>query len=382
MSDAYALILVLGFVYLSECLRWVRRDAVVFVRPFGLPWKILHPSELLGDHRRGWILLPPLPPLGPMAICQRWPISVSKEGICAFSAQHFGPGERPPRTSGYLPFDSFRNVEVSARTVVVSGRSLVDGATEAAAEGLGSLLGEIAASPLDRREAAIDTALARAADRRRIEARLDLLRSRAAPLAWLGNFLFLYLFVLSPVVLRFRGLPASWKPLLLGLAVGWLLTVIEFLRAHRVLFPSRIAERWKHVAMMSLAPTGAIRALDHLGRDLFAGFEPTAVASVLLPKEAFRRLARRVLRDLRHPIEPPCPTADEAARRTEAWFRERLLRSVEGVVRDAGDAPEDLVRPPRSVEPRCRAYCPRCEAQFEKEGGKCDDCGGIPLAPL
>jgi hypothetical protein len=266
--------------------------------------------------------------------------------------------------------------------VLVNDEPFVEAASAAGAGELAALLRRLVdAEPRDR-ESVIETALRTAADRDRIRARLDRFRGQSRALAGLGVVLFGYLFVLAPGVVFLRGLGPSWKTLLLGFAGIWVLTVTEYLRAHRALYPKSAAERRGRFVMMALAPTGAIRALDYLGENLLVGFDPAAVASVVLDDVRFRVLARRIARDLRNPARPIAPEAQERAVRTESWFRTHLTRVFDEVLASAGEEPGVLLRPPVPAEVGCRSFCPRCEEQYVMASGECDDCGGIPLVPF
>jgi hypothetical protein len=43
---------------------------------------------------------------------------------------------------------------------------------------------------------------------------------------------------------------------------------------------------------------------------------------------------------------------------------------------------ERLCAAPLAADESCRAYCPRCEAQFTSEDGACADCGGLAVVPF
>ena len=100
--------------------------------------------------------------------------------------------------------------------------------------------------------------------------------------------------------------------------------------------------------------------------------------SVCRPDE-FRRFARERLADLRWPLRPVCEVEDEAARRTEEWFRELLLEETERFLKRAGLDPDELLAPPKPDGETSVAYCPRCDAQFAVADAVCEACGDLPV---
>jgi len=103
------------------------------------------------------------------------------------------------------------------------------------------------------------------------------------------------------------------------------------------------------------------------------------VAKVFLPEADFPNLARRILLDLRHPALPSCPNENAGARRAEAFWRGAVRGAAEAMLKRAGIQPDELCRPPKPADESCRAFCPRCGAQFTSTAGRCADCGGLEL---
>jgi hypothetical protein len=171
----------------------------------------------------------------------------------------------------------------------------------------------------------------------------------------------------------------SWLGLLAGLFALAIATATLFRRAHRALYPDAEDERFTHTLTIALSPANAMRAHDALSRPLLEEFHPLAVAKVFLPEAGFHDFARRVLLDLRHPALPDCPSEDAAARRAEFFWRTVLREAAEAMLKRSGLQPDDLCRPPKPADESCRAFCPRCLAQFTSTTGHCADCGGLEL---
>jgi hypothetical protein len=106
-------------------------------------------------------------------------------------------------------------------------------------------------------------------------------------------------------------------------------------------------------------PPAAAHASCVLGRYLYAGLHPLAVAAVVLDGERFRQLARR-------------------------YHYEGRLRQGEddsAALRPLNVSLEDVLRHPRSSDPTAAGYCPLCAAEYRAGYSRCSDCGE-PLQPL
>ena len=286
MSDPEALFLVLIAIYVSDCLLWVRRDAVAFAAPWSRRFRILRPSATLGNAAAGAILVNPLPPLGRVFVCP----------------------ELPPDAPGEQAFDV---VAVQARV----------------------------------------------ADHARL----------CGPLQATCNLLFVYLLIAAPAAAWLRGLATSFGGILAGLGVLLLMTAGQYWHVHRQAYPERRSERWSAMALMLLAPPGAIRAHDTVSRGWLSGAHPLTAAQVLLPPDAFAAYARQTLLALSFPGPDGEPVNGS-----------HHLAACERLIRQAGLDPESLLQPPEA-EAGSLSYCPRCRAMYAVADGVCQECGGLRL---
>ena len=266
--------------------------------------------------------------------------------------------------------------------MLVNGTNFVKASSPTAARRLAGLLRELKTLLESDRAAAIRRALAATLDAKAARQRWEEFQSRSPRLRWLGNILFVYLFVIAPGLIWFFGFRLAGLWVVAGLlaqtfTIGW-----HFWRAHGALYPGGSEERFVPFLTMLLAPPTAIRAHDLLARRLVENFHPLAVAEAFCPGAPFQRLARRVLLDLRFPVLPSAPSSKAAVAQTEEWFRGVLLEECEKAVERAGLKPSELTQPPARSEATHRSYCPRCDAQFEVGTGSCEDCGGRALAPF
>ena len=379
MSDVQWLFLVLAVLYGWECACWVRRGSVVFTTWLGRNWQAQHPGTLLGNQRGGFIFAAPLPPLGTLLTASPLPISLSTEGVLGYVSTNVNPGWRPAQTDTFFRFEDIREIKPRGKKLFVNGEIMLMAATVGQASYFADQLRQFVKLPLSQRETAITAFVHSSLDATLVEQRWLEFRKLARPLRLLGNVLFVYLFVLAPVWIWQLGFRLSWLGLVIGLFALTTIAAVFFFRAHQKLYPKADDERFTHTLTIMLAPMTTIRAHDTLSRPLFDTFHPLAVAELILSNDKFRDLARRILLDLRHPAEPVCTNADASARAMESNARAITRQAAEQFLKQSGLEPDELCKPPTPADESCRAYCPRCRAQFTTPTGNCADCGGLAL---
>ncbi|MCI0587889.1 MAG: hypothetical protein L0323_13730 [Planctomycetes bacterium] len=379
MEELGVLLLVLGAVYLAECVLWLPRGSAALARRTLRGWRLLFPGRISGNERRGAVLADPLLPAGHVLVVHPWPVSLSPSGVRAGAPHVLEADERPRGDGEFLAYERLGSLAVRGRDLIVDSRVFVSAASPSAARRLADLLGRLGRLPETARARAIEDALASSLDSRVVEERLGVLLARSRSLGRVCGGLLVYLFLLAPIVMRQAGPQRSWKPLLAGLLLLDAAALLLYRRAHRALFPEDREERWASLLAMALSPPAAARAAAHLSRDLLDGVHPLAAARALCSGRIYRELARRVLLDVRHPVRSESLDGDPRAESTSGWFRAALLRALERDLRAAGVDSEALLSPPEPHDPAARAYCPRCRDQFVGGAETCPDCGGLPL---
>jgi hypothetical protein len=118
-------------------------------------------------------------------------------------------------------------------------------------------------------------------------------------------------------------------------------------------------------------PPAAVHALTLVGRDLYARYDPLALAAVLLDRAAFASLARREYHTIAagRARSAGTPLAEWWALRQATWHS--LLESL-AVPRD-----EVLAAPPHT-DAAAAAYGPACWTGYRIGFAECGDCG-FPL---
>jgi hypothetical protein len=368
MNEVQVLFLILAGVYLLQCLGWAPLESKVLrigwrfrakVLAHGLPMRF-------GQHKL--FFLNPFSPLAGAIVCEWFPsVRNSDEGSSAKS--------NPPKSGGVIGRRTIRlsgqekqQVHSAGKEVRSAGGVLFTAHSEAYANFLAGVLDRVRKrSPRDR-DRAFEREFEKMFDTKRVALRLEEYKAHAVFLRPACVLLFVFLFLIAPLLVRFRGLQRIW-PVLLAYLI-WSLAWIggSFLRAHRTLYPEQKEGRWQQVMVLALSPFSAIRANDVLLRDLFCAFHPLAVSYVLLSKEESRVQAERNLRQSLFRIDGDAATSEAAMR-----------RSLESFLAKTGMLREELLRPPSRESENCRTYCPLCLAQFVLAEGECPDCGEVQL---
>ncbi len=379
MSELELLFLVLVCLYAWECACWLPRGSVALLTWFGRRWQAGHPGTLLGNQHGGFIFAPPLPPLGNLVTANQFPLSLSPEAALAYLSTSVNPGWRPPQSGRLLRFEQIKSIQADGKTVRVNGEPWLKAASRGFANHVVRHLNHLQSAAAAERGKWIENIFRESLDTRAIERRWQEFRKLARPLRWLTNALFVYLFLLVPALIWHFGLRLTWVGLLLGLLALTASTAIFFRRAHQALYPEADDERFTHFLMVLLAPATAMRAHDILSRRLLETFHPLGVVRVFCPAPAFRQFAARMLVELRFPALPVVPAGEPGVQAVERFSRAALQKAVEALLVKNDLQPDELVRPPAPADDSCRAYCPRCGAQFTTGEGTCPDCGGLPL---
>lgn len=382
MGDLASLLLVLVLVYGTECLMWVRRGTVVFRTTCSHAWRVVSAWMVLAHQQHGPVLGNPLPPLGTVLPCPPWLVSLAPEAVYAYVATALTPGGRRAQEGVYVRFTELRHVTVDAKDVFINDALFVRADSAQLARHLAAVVRQLATLSIDARSEAIEAVIATGLNSAEVAQRVEDYRWQTAALRCLENILFLYLFVGVPLVVWWQGRDHTALWLGAGFLVLIGMTLSEYYRAHQALYPPDRGDRLSHLVFMILSPPMIMRAHDLLSQHLLGGYHPLAVAQVLCASSRFRAFAAWVLRDIRFPLGPLCPTEACGPCGAEQWFRARVRAAIEQFLLHTGLDPETLLMPPTPDDDSCRTYCPRCQCQYTVVDGACTDCGGAPLQPL
>jgi hypothetical protein len=363
IGEGETLLLVLFLLYLSECLIWVQRESVAFVSAWR-NWRLATPSSWLGNARGGLLFLNPLPPSGRVFLSHLSPISISPSGVCALNVQTLPSEARSPyQTGDFLPFGKIKDAGVDGSYLTINNERFVKCANAKQARTLASVIAGIVKAPASKREGMARNWIAKQYSASEATNRLKEGQELIKPIQALGLILFLFLFVLTPVLGGFFGLMTLILPVAIVMVALAVEIAIVFRRVHRELYPAESSERLESLVKMILCPPVAIRAADILTKNLLAEFSPIVLADVLTDSGE-RQFVRSVILDLKYPLGHEL--SDASAVETITWAAKEQLKVC-----------ESSVLAPTQREESSISYCPRCECQFVVAVVECPDCPGV-----
>ena len=370
LSDGQLLLIVIALLYLTECWIWVRGQSVAFVSSWGR-WGVAAPKSWLGNSKGGVLLLNPLPPPGRVFVSHLAPISISPSGICAFNPQTVPSGVRPPGQSGrFLLFSDISSSITEGADLLVNNHSFAKCANAKQARRISKLINAmVIAKPVDR-EGMVRGYIANQFAADEAAAVLQEAAVIMRPLRWMCSISFLFLFVLTPILVSTLGLLRLFITVGVVLVLLTIQITILFYRAHTTLYEDYRSERVESAIKMVLCPPVAIRSVDFLTRNLLSEYSPVVVAR-LLARDGADELVRAFIRDLRHPLKHEL--SPEAAADIVSWASAEQLRHCLEYVQDTSQVFVDSTQP----EGDSVSYCPRCRSQFVIPSGECPDCPGV-----
>ena len=365
IGEGETLLFVLLLLYLSECGIWVKRESVAFVSGWRR-WRLAIPSSWLGNARGGILFLNPLPPGGKVFLSHLSPISISPSGICALNVQTLPSEARSPfQTGEFLPFAGIKEAGVDGSYLTINSERFAKCANGKQARSLASVIAEMGKASTSKREVLARNWIVKQYSVKDATSRLKEAQPFIKPIQSLGRILFLFLFVLTPVLGSFFGLMKLVIPVAIVMVALAVEIAILFRSAHRKLYPAESSERLESLVKMILCPPVAIRAADILTKNLLAEFSAIVLAE-LLTGSGERQFVRSVILDLKYPLKHEL--SDVSAVETITWVANEQLKVC-----------ESHVLPPMQREDNSISYCPRCECQFVVAVVECPDCPGVDL---
>ena len=244
ISDGQTLLFILVLLYLTECLVWVKKQSVAFVRASGRRRRLATPKSWLGNANGAMLFLSPLPPPGQIALSHLLPVSISPSGVCAFNSQVLPSGSRPATQTGeFVSFRAISKAGSDGAYLVLNGEKFAKCATPKQAKALASVITSAAEAKAPRRESILRSWLAKHFDASAAEKLWRKAEEEIGSLQGLCTILFLFLFVAAPVLVTFFGLERLIIPVgavMIALAV---LIGVMFFQLHRKFYPAESQER-------------------------------------------------------------------------------------------------------------------------------------------
>ncbi|MDA1165415.1 MAG: hypothetical protein O3B13_20145 [Planctomycetota bacterium] len=367
LSDTELILLIIGVIYLSECLLWLPDQAVAFSAAFGRLKPAWRPAFLQRIDSHAEILS--LVPWSRSVIAADWPIAVSPDGLCILSGSKSGT---------FISFDELKSVEADQRTLRLNRIATKFAASDGAAY-VAKLLQELRSLPADQRSDVLNVAVESSFSLADVSRRLENVERATSNLRIVSLFLFLWVFVHGSVLYyTVEPHPGMLTRYLTPLGILWLTGIVLFAFAQRRLLTNSSTEQISRIATMCFSPAGVMRASSAITREAFSAFNPAAVAAVVMWSSSFRATVCERLRHLQHPSEADFPVASDEFKMARDWFRNQHLTALMKMLAEMSIAPEDLLKSPIR-DNDARTWCPRCLNQYTLESGTCHDCVDISL---
>jgi len=364
MNELLSLFPVLFLVYVLQCIASAPNSSEVFFLGRRMRGRRLRNALQVGSSGKKVFLLNPFLPFVGAAVVDPPPFKVSLDNTCELlrvESLFPPPGGGPQGCS----FDVPHKFTAHETGIFLDGAPFLSARSVDEAKRLAAFLEKLGSAPPKRRSALLekyyrDMFSIEAIDKRLAE------YSRATEMLHLACFyLFLFIFLVTPVLVFIRGLHRVWPILLAYLVIAALLVLWLYRRSHRRLYSLERGETLPHVIGIALSPFAAIRANDSLAANLLTGFHPVAVARSTLPEKQFLEFAGLELRKMKY------LSSDESSLQflNEFLAREKVDIGV-------------LLAPPILESELSRSFCPVCLAQYVIQTGVCQDCGKIALKPF
>ena len=233
MSDLQLLFLVLALLYGWECACWLNRGSVAFRSWSGWRWKAAHPGALLGNQRGGFVFAHPLPPLGTLFTGTQFPISLSPDAVLACVATSVNPAGRPVQNGNCFAWSELKRIEARGKRVMINGEPLFKGPSPGFAAKMAQILRQVRQGTKSEREKLIRQTLNHGFDTSQIAQQWQEFKIQTSSLRFVANALFIYLFIISPLIIWRFGFQRSWPFLLAALLALTFATAMLFRRAHK-----------------------------------------------------------------------------------------------------------------------------------------------------
>ncbi|MFZ5442160.1 MAG: hypothetical protein ACOZQL_19285 [Myxococcota bacterium] len=359
------LALLLGAIYLLDCLRWVARNATVFrvlpplaPSPGGL-WQIA------GQFKRALVFGFPLPPFGAVLTAEDWPFIVGAHGV-RFLPHDVPLHAAPTASERFVPWSEVAQLRLEELSLVLQGVRLHTFGSRRAARAAVALLSSLAKLDAKAREKELARALEQRFDVEAVRGRLKAWRPRRLVLGVANVVFFLALFGL--LLAAVQGVDVT-RWMVGATLASWLFALVATVVMIRALEPEvRPSLGAQVVALVS--PVSLMRSHDLVEPEWVAELHPAAVAAALLPKDLARAFVSERLRAAEHPVRLSGALDASDALKDDARSRELHVKRYRALLETLGGA----------VEPPKAHHCPRCLTEYTAAASVCDRCPGVALS--
>lgn len=379
MTEGLMLYIVITILYVSDCLVWVGKNGVLFSQQWFNSWRANFASEYFGNNDGGIALLNPLIPMASNFLAYFIPLSISPTGVCAFTLRSFPNNSRHSTTAKVLSYDEILEVKTEGKYLLLNGDRFIKCSSAEQAEFFEIFIKKVSSEQIQNREERIRKFLAAQFSIDEALTQLTHLNSISAVLKWICSGLFIFIYVIIPIVVNLYGLNRLIIPAAIIMFVTALFISAYYWHVHKIFYPSQLLERISNTARMILCPPTAIRAADFMTLKGMSQYHPLLLARLFLGSDSLT-FARTVISDLNYPLRHEI--MDSRALAIISWHRTNELDAcIKFLNKEYSITFDELLVPP-SWDGVSSTYCPRCSCQFAAQSGECPDCPGVELVPF
>lgn len=367
LSDTELILLVIGVIYLWECMLWLPVDAVAFTTAFGRLRLASHPTFLRRTDSQAAILS--LFPWSRSIVASEWPVAVSGQGLCILTGSKAGT---------FIPFDELETVEADQQSLLIN-QTRTKCASVSTVRRYANLLTTLREMHIDERDASLDKEMQSSFSPEGVMSRIEQVDRSASALRLASLLLFIWVFIQGPVLYyTTESQTDTLTRYLAAFGFFWVFGIVLFAIAQRRLLNSPATEQLSRTATLCVSPAGVMRAANIITTEAFSELAPAAVAAAVMPSTYFKTFISQRLRQLTYPSASDFPDASPEFKSTRASFDARQLTALSAMLKGQSIDIDELLSAP-APDYDARTWCPRCVNQYTLESGACPECLDIPL---
>lgn len=380
MTEGITLFFILLIFYLVECIFWLHRNSAAFVSFTGRHWRLFLFNKYFGNDNGGLFFANPLPPLGKVYLCSLLPVSFSGTQVCSQISQTLTDNIKIEKKVKLIKYDEIKSVSTIDKDVFINEDMFIKCSTTIQTIFIRDILLKLISLNDEQRENEIKRIVQETFDVEKAREKIKTYNDKSYTLRICCNLLFVYIFLIVPVLVYFYGTITLFIVLLALMYLFSISVSIIFYFIHKIFYSAQKSERIIDMVKMIIFPPTAVRANDLLSLNLLANYHPLAVGQVLFDKFNFENIAKKTLIDLKNPIINDFE--NEQVDLTNKWHRSNLENIVTAFLHNNSVDIKNLLTAPSPEDVSCKAYCPRCEAQYTVQRGICSECSNISLLPF
>lgn len=366
ISSGTAFFLVFAALYLLESVTLCSGSAVVFYHGLTGAVKYRLSKNLPQFGKWRLFMAPPFFPSAPPSLTGSMPLLFSHKGFFSANGNSAGEADRL-----YYGFDMVQRVGVSHNAVTVNGKVFCSTHSGQEAEWWKEKLLCVARADSGNREPEALRILDEMFNFKQVEEFLVTAGRGTFMLRAIVNCLFVYCFLIVPVVSWILSVAVSWILLLGPFLVMASAAVAVFVYSYKKVFPSG-GVPWGKVVSMILYTPALLRCMDIINKTSLSVFHPAAVARVFNNRDMLRDLLSYYYREY---TMAEIQQADAQESEVISWYRKHAAERVMAAAEESNITRDELLAPPERKDEEIRTYCPLCHEQYVLDRGTCSECG-------